>query len=462
MRSLARLTTLFRTISSLAVVSGSVAACSSSTPPKADREGLSANLCEGSTFSPLNGLTPKVPVDYLELREAQGTVAPPAASTGTPCATATNAKKCKASLAALVPTGGFRSGQISGVAIVYTRKDEVGAVTTAAELTAFLSFSTARDAATLAWANGHDLVCSENNAGPTATGFALLTRTGGGCGASDDINEHRVTVSKAGEFAVVDTALITAGNPNCAVGRRPERLGSCERPHEESLGAWFAEIAHLEAASIIAFERLALELRLLGAPEELVTIAEESAADEVRHAETTAALARRFEGVVARPCVPDVAPRSLFEVARENAVEGCVRETFGALVATYQGDHAVDADIREAMGVIARDETRHSALAWEIAAWAEPLLSASERAQIAEARRVAAAQLRCELHAEAPVGARELAGAPAARDAVAMFDATAAELWGAGALPLLEESIALEGRAACALQGPLTRLLDDR
>ena len=428
MRIHTRLTVLFRTISSLAVVSGSVGACSSSAPAKVERGGLSTNLCEGSTFNPLSGLTPKVPVDYLELRVAG---APASASTGTPCATATDATKCRTSLAALAPPSGFRNGQTSGPAIVYTRKDEIGVITNADELTAFLSFSSVRDAAALAWAKGHDLVCTENNGGPTATGYALLTRTGSGCGTSDDINEHRVTVSKAGEFVVVDSVLIQAGNPNCAIGRRPERLAACERASEDDLGAWFAEIAHLEAASVIAFERLAIELRLLGAPEELVATAEESARDEVRHAETTAALARRFGGVVTKPSVPDVAPRALFDVARENAVEGCVRETFGALVATYQGGHAVDADIRAAMRVIANEETRHSALAWEIAAWAEPLLTTSERAEVAEARRVAATELRCELHAEAPHGARALAGAPMARDAVAMFDAAAAELWSA-------------------------------
>ena len=52
--------------------------------------------------------------------------------------------------------------------------------------------------------------------------------------------------------------------------------------------------------------------------------------------------------------------RELEAIAIENAVEGCVRESFGALLATWQAKTAGDARVRAAMKRIARDETRHA------------------------------------------------------------------------------------------------------
>ena len=57
------------------------------------------------------------------------------------------------------------------------------------------------------------------------------------------------------------------------------------------------------------------------------------------------------------------APRRPVEIARENAEEGCVRETFGALLAAHQAAYACDPEVREVMTRIAGDELRHAALA---------------------------------------------------------------------------------------------------
>src|SRR4029079_4274037 len=75
--------------------------------------------------------------------------------------------------------------------------------------------------------------------------------------------------------------------------------------------------------------------------------------------------------------------RPLAEVAIENAVEGCVRETFGAMMATYQAAHAEDAEIARIMRRVARDETRHAALSWAVARWAWPALDEAARAALA-------------------------------------------------------------------------------
>jgi hypothetical protein len=75
-------------------------------------------------------------------------------------------------------------------------------------------------------------------------------------------------------------------------------------------------------------------------------------------------LARRAGGHVPGVQVQALHVRSLEEMALENVVEGCVRETFGAVVAMIQAERAGDARVRRAMRRIARDETRHAELSW--------------------------------------------------------------------------------------------------
>ena len=169
-------------------------------------------------------------------------------------------------------------------------------------------------------------------------------------------------------------------------GRRPAGLLARAHPGREAasktaLGAWLADTAHLEAASVHAFRRLALDLAAHGAPSGLVDACASAIVDEIRHAREVGRLARRFGGRFAKPRIAEVGARSFFEIARENAVEGCVRETFAALVATWQGQHALP-EIAEVFARIAEDETRHAALAWSVAEWSMPLLSVEERAAI--------------------------------------------------------------------------------
>jgi hypothetical protein len=159
------------------------------------------------------------------------------------------------------------------------------------------------------------------------------------------------------------------------------------------------------------------------APRSLVRAAERSARDEVRHARVMSRLARRRGAAPARVTVKrGRGARSLEAFAIENAVEGCVRESFAALVATRQATCAPDPELDLAMGRIAKDETRHAALAWEIARWVEPRLSAAARARVRRAAREALTVLRCEVQATPASLARAL-GVPKGRDAAALVDA---------------------------------------
>jgi len=131
-------------------------------------------------------------------------------------------------------------------------------------------------------------------------------------------------------------------------------------------------MAYLEAASVDAFEGMTRELVAHGAPARLRAGARRAARDEVRHARVTRNLAERAGGTVSPVRLQASRVRSLEEMAIENAVEGCVRETFSAAVAMIQAERATDMKVRHAMKRIARDETRHAELSWAVAQWLAP------------------------------------------------------------------------------------------
>ena len=206
-------------------------------------------------------------------------------------------------------------------------------------------------------------------------------------------------------------------NPTCT-GRRPAGLvkRTSAHAHDRTLGTYFAEMACLEAASVSAFRHLGRELVAHRAPARLVRAAQRSARDEIRHARTTAALARRYGARVVRPTVHPQIIRGLEAIAIENAVEGCAREAFGALVATFQASTAGDAMIRAALRRIAADETRHALLAFQVAAWLASRLDAQARVRADAACRRAIAELEARVH-EAPTAFRTVLGLPSAAQA---------------------------------------------
>jgi hypothetical protein len=173
------------------------------------------------------------------------------------------------------------------------------------------------------------------------------------------------------------------------VGRLPDGYELTRVAGDNAVNRWFAEVAQLEAASVHAFEILEHELAAHGAPARLVRRARRAADDEVRHARSMRKLAIEGGAPAEAPRIFARRVRSLESMAIENAVEGCVRETFGALLATWQSGAAGNVRFRSAMARIARDETRHAELAWEVARWAEPRLGRAGRRRAAAARRSA-------------------------------------------------------------------------
>jgi len=214
-------------------------------------------------------------------------------------------------------------------------------------------------------------------------------------------------------------------------GRRPEGLRA--RGFEEisdRAGRFFARAAHLEAASVPAFEKIARELEALAAPPELRRKARQAKRDEIRHALSMGALARRFGAEPATGELTDHPLRTVFELALDNAVEGCVHETFAALLGAFQTEHAQDPQVRRVMATIAEDELRHAVLAWQIAAWLMPQLSTAQHARVREAQRAAVAALRQSALEEEAEELRRLTGLPSAEQALTLVASLEQTLWG--------------------------------
>jgi hypothetical protein len=252
-------------------------------------------------------------------------------------------------------------------------------------------------------------LCGSSN---SAALCAALCHTSAACFLDQTTDENRVTC----QIGI------------CCTGRRPQGL-ALDAAQGTPLGRWFADMAALEAASVDAFAVLRDELRAHGAPKRLLRGVARAERDEVRHARVTGALARRYGSRPGKPRVERGEVRSLEAIARENAVEGCVRETYGALVGMWQARFARDRHVRGVMDRIAVDEARHAALSWDIARWAEARLDLDARGRVQRAREVAVAQLEAQIDREPTQELVRDAGVPSAAAARVLLEEARRQLW---------------------------------
>ncbi len=395
----------------------------------------------------LAAATTAEPVDFLEIRQDQKLGIEPDKTTilgtrGTACSGATDKAACTSALAAYktaIPVvgtanegwgdGGRGNGAYESQPrryAVWSRGDKTGVLKTAESFRAFFApVDSLADARLAIFTLGYELSCTTtppSTAEKNAGGYHVVL-VDSGCGTY----QFDLQVSTNGDVKVNEQKELA---PN-ACGRRPDGLqvvDAGDAPASD-LGAWFREMAHLEAASIVAFDRLDHELGELGAPARLRAMAQRSRRDEQRHAAETARLAKRFGGAKKVLAVEPPRERSALEIALENAVEGCVRETYGALVAAWQSRTAADREIRATLSGIARDEARHADLAWSVARWLEPTLTSEERARVDAARLEAIEELRAEVRRVAPTSELvHVAGLPSQAAASALVDELAAVL----------------------------------
>jgi rubrerythrin len=238
-------------------------------------------------------------------------------------------------------------------------------------------------------------------------------------------------------YGLGDAGSFLSCGPGC-IGRlhaeaRAEAMGCCERPVTRSAD-YLVRAAELEATSIDAFRILASELRACHAPRRLVSAAERAAKDETRHARIVRRLAQRVGARQPHVSAPQRVMRRyhrpLLAIIVENAIEGCVRETYGVALALWQANHARDHVVRRAMKSIASDESRHADLAWQIDAWAMTQLDDRERAAVHSARESAVNELETTIARAAP--STEL-GLPTPADAQTMFRALRDTVWASSA-----------------------------
>ncbi len=185
------------------------------------------------------------------------------------------------------------------------------------------------------------------------------------------------------------------------IGRRPEGLFVGEACGARPEGAFFARVEQLERAAVIAFERTARELRAHGAPRALVRAVERARREELVHVEIAARWRRSFGGALGAIVSHEPRTRSLSELARENATEGCVHEHWGAILAAAQAASVQHGPLADDLATIARDEASHAALSRRIDRWVSARLTAAERRAIEIARAGAVTQVAASL-AEAP------------------------------------------------------------
>jgi len=170
----------------------------------------------------------------------------------------------------------------------------------------------------------------------------------------------------------------------CGGGRFPAGLAVSEPAKgDDPVGIFLARSAALEAAAVVAFKRLAGELVAHGAPPRLVAQARRAARQEGVHARLLRkAASSRGASEYRMRMDRQPAGRSLLELARENAVEGCGREMLGAALLGLQSERANDETLRPIFRRIAADELEHAALAWDVQDWLESRLGADERALV--------------------------------------------------------------------------------
>ena len=325
-------------------------------------------------------------------------------------------------------TGMVRGGGCQVQYLVYTRGDEVGTVVGKDATKGFLgTIDTPEEALwVLSSSNQWEIACGGKGAPAstikkTSEGFELVFQKN--CDSS--ATQYTVVVGPDGTISEKKReALPDDARAACAVaGRRPDGLVVAASDAVNAVGDYFASMAELEAAAVIAFRRLHRELRALGAPKALLCRVREATRDEIRHTRTTRALAHRHGSTPAPIRVAPFHPRNVFAIALENACEGQVRETWGALVACHQAIHAEDAFARAAMKTIAEEETAHAALSWDIAAWLELRLSKEERAMLEAARVEALRALEEDVSAETDGRVAREAGLPTGVRAIAMLEA---------------------------------------
>lgn len=217
--------------------------------------------------------------------------------------------------------------------------------------------------------------------------------------------------------------------PRPVVGRMPAGAHFETQEVTSELGDYFSSMAAMETAAVTAFRYLARELEAYQAPESLIAKARLAVSEEIDHAEMAGLLSQAYEAAVPHVEVDDFQLRSLFEVALENAVEGCVNETFAAACGLWQHQHAELAAFKAVMARVAEEESGHAELSWEIHSWIMPQLTEAQQQHINAAQAEAIESLYATFRAEESPHVRRAVGLPESADAMRLLGELRGNLW---------------------------------
>ncbi len=396
-------------------------------------------------------LRPVLPVDYLAVRRVSGTPIQGATSDwtrtqfevlsqrGTPCTGAPQGSDCETKVAHHPQD--FANPQCLQmcveISLVSTRGGEVRRWATADELREFLApIDTVDEALLLAYAEHYDVSCQQEVSGARRTTNAYevyATRLTSSC-APMVTTGYWLRVTETGQVSEISSE--ERARSDACVGRAPEGLLAGELSPDggqraDACAMFLARSAYLEAASVRAFERLAEELEEHDAPRELVAAARQASREEAVHARRVDELAQSYgAGTFSEPKIAPFGRRALEAIALENAVEGCVRETYGAVLGAFQGVRAADTPVRLRMREIAEEELGHARLAYRVHAWLMTRLNPAARArvQVAAAQALSALRDRVSGLERSPRVERAL-GLPGPAQARALFEQLERDLW---------------------------------
>jgi hypothetical protein len=210
-------------------------------------------------------------------------------------------------------------------------------------------------------------------------------------------------------------------------GRRPQGLEAFF-PRAQDAQEYWRKALTMEAASVESFIRLARELEFHGAPPSLVRAARRAARDEQRHAAWC--LSHLPAGTTPTVTAPPGAHqplRPLLDVALENVREGCVHETFSAVVSGAQAQRG-PVELQDGLARLAAEEHQHACLAWRVHAWAMEHLDETQRAAVTAEMARGSADLWAGLQGVVP-GDIQALGMPDASLLHTLAHALDAQLW---------------------------------
>lgn len=152
------------------------------------------------------------------------------------------------------------------------------------------------------------------------------------------------------------------------------------------LAEHWTKMGLMEHASIGSFSRVVMQLLSMGAPSELLTLANQALADEIRHAKRCFELANTYLDHAIEPgplplddCLEgQLTPLAIFFGCFE---EACLGETQAYLEASEAARRCQDRATQSVLIDIARDERSHALFGWRMLRWVWGQLSATDRVQ---------------------------------------------------------------------------------